>query len=105
MLAWRVLASILEPEGFLVYGAGVLVAVGVVMTIKSQMMAAAEIVRKKVTEATEARMQVLLRNLKENVEEKWRQEIVKDVIKKSEEQMGRGTKPVKQVVFPAKVDA
>ena len=62
------------------------------------MFAAAAGLRKAVTEATQAKMQDVLKNLKTNVEEQLRQEVMRSIVqshKESQQSPSSATKPVK----------
>ena len=82
-----------------------MVACAVIFTIKNQMMAAAVKVKKSVLAATQLKMQNVLRELKEDVEEKMRQQVIQGVVLKAEKKMSDRKDQKKKVVFPSKVDA
>jgi len=78
-LAWSVLAAILEPSRFLVYGTGVVVVFWVVIALSREMREASDKVRAKIASAVEMRMQSVLQTFKGQVEEGMYQEMIEEL--------------------------
>jgi Ca2+-binding EF-hand superfamily protein len=103
MLAWSLLAAILEPRKNLKHLVMLSVLISVVVSIKQEMLEAARKLRDRVLKAANFKMQAVLRQIKEKTEQDIQKEVLATIVhgvNGSQEE----TRKVKKV-RPVKVDA